>query len=101
MKSFALRPVPSIVAIAGISVALFAAGCMCGGGGGGGGENLMVCGGFERLSDLEKSPEGWFATVVPQYKDFVSFEWDDTVARSGEYCVSIAISPDHFSTLLI
>lgn len=58
-------------------------------------ENLLIAGDFERETELQKSPEGWYATVVPQFKDFVSFEWDDKVAHSGNRSVSIAIDPSH------
>ncbi len=58
-------------------------------------ENLLVAGDFERQTELQKSPNGWFATVVPRFKEFVSFEWDDQVAHSGEHSVSIAIDPAH------
>ena len=58
-------------------------------------EDLLAHGGFEPQSDLQKSPAGWFATVVPETEDFVRFAWDDQVKHTGERSVSIAIDPAH------
>lgn len=58
-------------------------------------ENLLIAGDFEQVSELQKSPEGWFATVVPPLKEFVAFEWDDQVAHSGKRSVSLAIDASH------
>jgi hypothetical protein len=63
-------------------------------------ENLLISGDFERETELQKSPEGWRATVVPQFKDFVAFEWDDQVAHSGKRSVLLAISADHPDELI-
>lgn len=58
-------------------------------------ENLFLAGDFERETELQQSPEGWRTTIVPELKDFVSFEWDDQVAHSGERSVSFAIDAGH------
>ena len=58
-------------------------------------ENLLLGGGFEQQSELQKSPAGWFATEVSHTKEFVTFEWDDEKAHGGERSVSIAIDADH------
>jgi hypothetical protein len=58
-------------------------------------EIVLQNGGFEPLSDVEKSPSGWYATELPQTKDYVAFTWDDSVKHSGRRSVSIAIDADH------
>jgi hypothetical protein len=47
--------------------------------------------------DYEVNPEqnGWFATRVPQTKDFVKFAWDSNEHHSGKYSVSISIDSIH------
>ena len=52
-------------------------------------------GDFEMKSPLKNEPAGWFATRVPQTKDFVTFAWDSTVYHSGSRSVSIAIDSSH------
>lgn len=58
-------------------------------------ENLFPAGDFERETELQRSPKGWRATVVPQFKDFVAFEWDDQTAHSGKRSVMLAIDAAH------
>jgi len=48
-------------------------------------------GGFE----INPEQNGWFATQVPQTKDFVKFAWDSTEHHSGKYSVSISIDSTH------
>jgi len=57
--------------------------------------DLLIGGGFEQQSELQKSPADWFATEVPETKEFVRFEWDDRIAHTGERSVSIAIDVSH------
>jgi len=57
--------------------------------------DLLANGGFEPQSDLQKSPVDWYATVLPDTKEFVDFEWDDQVVHTGKRSVSIAIDPAH------
>jgi hypothetical protein len=52
-------------------------------------------GGFEIKSLFNNEPVSWFATRVPQTKDFVVFAWDSTEHHSGSYSVSIAIDSTH------
>jgi hypothetical protein len=52
-------------------------------------------GGFEIKSLSQNEPVGWFATRVPQTKDFVVFAWDSTEYHSGSHSVSIAIDSTH------
>jgi len=78
----------SILVVAAACILMVAGGC-------GSEKNLLETGGFEQRSELQKSPGDWFATVVPETKDFVSFEWDDAVAHTGERSVSIAIDHAH------
>lgn len=58
-------------------------------------ENLLQNGGFEPLSDVQKSPAGWFATQLPHTKESVTFTWDDQVVHSGQRSVSISIQASH------
>jgi hypothetical protein len=57
--------------------------------------NFLANGDFELQMEQQKSPTDWYATVVPDTKDFVSFKWDDQVAHAGKRSVSIAIAPSH------
>ena len=57
-------------------------------------------GGFEIKSLLQDEPVGWFATRVPQTKDFVVFGWDSTEHHSGSYSVSIAIDSTHSQDII-
>ena len=57
--------------------------------------NLVENGDFEQASPGMNGPEGWYATVLPETEQHVTFEWDDAVAHSGERCVSVAISDLH------
>lgn len=57
-------------------------------------------GGFEIKSLLKNEPVGWYATRVPQTKDFVIFSWDSTENHSGSYSVSIAIDSAHSQDLI-
>lgn len=52
-------------------------------------------GGFEVKSPLRNEPAGWFATRVPQTKDFVTFVCDSREYHSGSHSVSIAIDSSH------
>ena len=52
-------------------------------------------GGFETKSLFKNEPVSWFATRLPQTKDFVVFEWDSTEHLSGKYSVSISIKQNH------
>ena len=52
-------------------------------------------GGFEIKSPVQNEPAGWFATRVPQTKDFVVFAWDSTEHHSGSHSVSIAMDSTH------
>ncbi|MCX6173685.1 MAG: hypothetical protein NTZ27_02910 [Ignavibacteriales bacterium] len=52
-------------------------------------------GGFEIKSLFKNEPVSWFATRVPQTKDFVVFAWDSTEHHSGSYSVSITIDSTH------
>ena len=52
-------------------------------------------GGFEAKSKLGNEPAGWYATRVPETKDFVVFAWDSTEQHTGKYSVSIAIDSIH------
>jgi hypothetical protein len=52
-------------------------------------------GGFETKSLFKSEPVGWYATRLPQTKDFVVFAWDSTEHHSGSYSVSISIDPKH------
>jgi hypothetical protein len=57
--------------------------------------DLLVNGGFEPQSALQKSIGDWYATELPRTKEFVSFEWDDQVVHTGKRSVSIAIAISH------
>ena len=57
-------------------------------------------GGFEIKSLLQNEPVGWFATRVPQTKDYVVFAWDSTIHHSGSYSVSIAIDSTHSQDII-
>lgn len=57
--------------------------------------DVLTGGGFEPQSEFQKSPTGWFPTVVPHTREFVTFSWDDQVVHSGERSVGIAIAADH------
>lgn len=52
-------------------------------------------GGFEIKSEQSSEPNGWFATRVPQTKNFVNYAWDSTEHHSGSYSVSISIDSTH------
>jgi hypothetical protein len=69
--------------------------CLVIGAGCGANESLLKNGGFEPHSEVEKTPYGWFATVVPHTAEWVEFTWDDRVKRSGRRSVSIAIDAEH------
>ena len=50
--------------------------------------------GFEQKPE-PKSQYEWAPTIIPKTEEFVSFNWDETVAHSGDHSVSIAIDPAH------
>ena len=52
-------------------------------------------GGFETKSLFKNEPVSWFATRLPQTKDFVIFEWDSIEHHGGKYSVSISINQNH------
>ncbi|MBC8179645.1 hypothetical protein H8E88_00835 [candidate division KSB1 bacterium] len=52
-------------------------------------------GDFEVNPEQYGDPNGWFATRVPQTKEYVHFAWDSTENHSGSYSVSIAIDSTH------
>ncbi|MFA7418620.1 MAG: carbohydrate binding domain-containing protein [Melioribacteraceae bacterium] len=52
-------------------------------------------GGFETKSVFNNDPVSWFATRVPQTKDFVVFARDSTEHHNGSYSVSIEINAKH------
>jgi len=57
--------------------------------------NLLANGDFEPQTELQRTPTDWYATEVPDTKDFVSFKWDDQVAHTGKRSVSIKIAASH------
>ncbi len=56
---------------------------------------LLADGGFEPELTRAHEKGDWQPTVLPDFKEFVDFEWDDQVVHSGERSVSITISPDY------
>jgi hypothetical protein len=57
---------------------------------------LPVNGGFETQDpNVPGYPYGWFATILPDYADFVTFESDESVFHGGQRSVQISIHEDH------
>ncbi len=55
----------------------------------------IINGDFEVNPEQYGNPNSWFATRLPQTKEFVHFAWDSTEHHSGSYSVSIAIDSTH------
>lgn len=63
---------------------------------GAGKPKLPVNGGFETQDpDVPGYPYGWFATILPDYADYVTFAYDTEVFHSGQRSVRIAVHADH------
>ena len=55
----------------------------------------IINGDFEAAPEQYGNPNSWFATRVPQTKEYVNFAWDSKEHHSGSYSVSIAIDSTH------
>ena len=55
---------------------------------------------FEVNPEQYGNPNAWFATRIPQTKEYVHFAWDSTEHHSGSYSVSIAIDSTHSQDLI-
>jgi len=58
-------------------------------------ESFIQSSGFESLSQLQKSPKGWFKTVIKKYSDYVDFIWDNETAYRDSMSISIRIDKNH------
>ena len=58
-------------------------------------DKFLQSSGFESLSPLQKTPIGWYMTVVPEYSNYVDFIWDKESSYKDKMSISIRIHKDH------
>jgi hypothetical protein len=58
-------------------------------------ERFLQSSSFESLSPLQKTPTGWYMTVIPEYSDYMDFIWDKETSYKDKMSISIRIHKDH------
>lgn len=56
---------------------------------------IDINGSFETQSENNTEVDGWYATRVPETKEYYKFNWDNNISHSGDYSVSIFIDGNH------